>query len=138
MEYIHTDKDGNQVKYTEEMIKNLIVDLDYQREKSTKYYTEKVNIKDKVYEFFKDRYDTGDEEITCSVEDVNELLESIGSDKLKSLYTVTGRIDFTVVDVEADSEEDAREAVESWLTLEYNGEGSADDWSIETIEASAQ
>lgn len=138
MEYIHTDKDGNQVKYTEEMIKNLIVDLDYQREKSLKNYYEKINIKDKVYEFFKDRYDTGDEEITCSVEDVNELLESIGSDKLKSLFTVTGRIDFTVVDVEADSEEDAREAVEGWLTLEYNGEGSADDWSIETIEASAQ
>lgn len=138
MEYIHTDKDGNQVKYTDEMIKNVIQDLDYHREKSSKYWTQRVEVINKVYEFFKDRYDSGDEEITCSVDDVNELLESIGSDKLKSLYTVTGRIDFTIVDVEADSEEDAREIVEGWLTVEYNGEGSVDDWSLDGVEASQQ
>lgn len=138
MEYLHTDKDGNQVKYTDEMIKRVIEDLDYHKDKANKYWLEKAQNREKVYEFFKDRYNTGDEEITCSVEDVNELLESIGSDKLKSLFTVTGRIDFSIVDVEADSEEDARETVESWLTVEYNGEGSVDDWSIESLDASQQ
>lgn len=138
MEYIHTDKDGNQVKYTDEMIKNVIQDLEYYKNTATEVRSRNLAIRQEVYNFFNERYDSGDEEITCSVDDVNELLESIGSEKLKSLYTVTGRIDFTIVDVEADSEEDAREAVESWLTLEYNGEGSADDWSIDSLDASKQ
>ena len=138
MEYLHTDKDGNTVKYTDEMIKNAIVDLDYQRESANKNWLEKVQLRDKVYEFFKDRYDTGDEEITCSVEDVNELLESIGSDKLKSLYTVTGRINFVITDIEADSEEDARDIVEAELTLEFNGDGNLDEWDLDSTDASQQ
>ena len=138
MEYIHTDKDGNQVKYTDEMIKNAIVDLDYQKESANKHWLEKVQLRDKVYEFFKDRYDTGDEEITCSVEDVNELLESIGSDKLKSLYTVTGRINFVITDIEADSEEDARDIVEAELTVEFNGDGNLDEWDVDISDTSQQ
>ena len=138
MEYLHTDKDGNQVKYTDDMIKRVIEDLDYHKDKANKYWLEKAQIREKVYDFFKERYDLDIDVITCSVEDVNELLESIGSDKLKSLYTVTGRIDFVVTDVEADSEEDARETVESWLTVEYNGEGNVDDWSIDSLDASQQ
>ena len=138
MEYLHTDKDGNQVKYTDEMIKRVIEDLDYHKDKANKYWLEKTQNTEKVYDFFKERYEIGNEEIVCSVDDVNELLESIGSDKLKSLYTVTGRIDFVVTDVEADSEEDARETVESWLTVEYNGEGNVDDWSIDSLDASQQ
>ena len=138
MEYLHTDKDGNTIKYTDEMIKNAIHNLDYQREKASKYWTEKVELRDKVYEFFKDRYDTGDTEITCTVEDVNELLESIGSDKLKSLFTVTGRINFVITDIEADSEEDARDIVESELTVEFNGDGNLDEWDIDSADASQQ
>jgi uncharacterized protein with GYD domain len=138
VEYLHTDKDGNQVKYTDEMIKRVIEDLDYHKDKANKYWLEKTQNTEKVYDFFKERYEIGNEEIVCSVDDVNELLESIGSDKLKSLYTVTGRIDFVVTDVEADSEEDARETVESWLTVEYNGEGNVDDWSIDSLDASQQ
>ena len=138
MEYIHTDKDGNQVKYTDEMIKRVIEDLDYHKEKANKYYIEKVQIREKVYEFFKDRYNTGDIEIICTVEDVNELLESIGSDKLKSLFTVTGRINFVITDIEADSEEDARDIVENDLTVEFNGDGNLDEWDIDSADASQQ
>lgn len=138
MEYLHTDKDGNTVKYTDEMIKNAIQDLDYQREKASKYWTEKVQLKDKVYEFFNYRYDTGDTEITCTVEDVNELLESIGSDKLKSLFSVSGRINFVITDIEADSEEDARDIVESELNLEFNGDGNLDEWDVDISDTSQQ
>jgi hypothetical protein len=138
MEYLYTDKDGNTIKYTDEMIKNTIQDLDYQKEKANKYWVEKAQVREKVYEFFKDRYDTGDTEITCTVDDVNYLLESIGSEKLKALFTVTGRIDFTIVDIEAESEEDAREIVENELSLEFNGDGNLDDWSIDSYEASQQ
>lgn len=138
MEYLHTDKDGNTIKYTDEMIKNTIQDLDYQKDKANKYWVEKAQLREKVYEFFKDRYDTGDTEIICTVEDVNDLLESIGSDKLKALFTVNGRIDFTIVDIEADSEDDARDIVENWLTVEFNGDGNVDDWSLEVSDVSQQ
>ena len=138
MEYLHTDKDGNQVKYTDEMIKRVIEDLDYQKDKANKYWLEKTQIREKVYEFFKERYEICNEEITCSVDDVNYLLESIGSEKLKALFTVTGRIDFTIVDIEAESEEDAREIVENELSLEFNGDGNLDDWSIDSTDASQQ
>lgn len=138
MEYLHTDKDGNTIKYTDEMIKRVIEDLDYHKEKANKYWLEKAQNREKVYEFFKDRYDTGDTEITCSVEDVNELLESIGSDKLKSLFTVTGRINFVITDIEADSEEDARDIVEAELTLEFNGDGNLDEWDLDSTDASQQ
>lgn len=138
MEYLYTDKDGNTIKYTDEMIKNTIQDLDYQREKANKYWVEKAQVREKVYEFFKDRYDTGDTEITCTVEDVNKLLESIGSDKLKSLFTVTGRINFVITDIEADSEEDARDIVENDLTVEFNGDGNLDEWDIDSVDASQQ
>ena len=138
MEYLHTDKDGNQVKYTDEMIKSVIVDLEYQRENANKNWLEKVQLKDKVYEFFNYRYNTGDTEITCTVEDVNELLESIGSDKLKSLFSVSGRINFVITDIEADSEEDAREIVESELNLEFNGDGNLDEWDVDISDTSQQ
>ena len=138
MEYLYTDKDGNTIKYTDEMIKNTIQDLNYQREKANKYWVEKVQLKDKVYEFFNYRYNTGDTEITCTVEDVNELLESIGSDKLKSLFSVSGRINFVITDIEADSEEDARDIVESELNLEFNGDGNLDEWDVDISDTSQQ
>ena len=51
---------------------------------------------------------------------------------------MTGRIDFTIVDIEAESEEDAREIVENELSLEFNGDGNLDDWSIDSTDASQQ
>ena len=138
MEYLYTNEGGDTVKYTEEMIKKTIEDLNYQRDKASKYWLEKVQLKDKVFDFFNHRYNTGDEEITCSVDDVNELLESIGSEKLKSLFTVSGRISFVVTDIEADSEEDARDIVENDLTVEFNGDGNLDEWDIDSVDASQQ
>jgi hypothetical protein len=138
VEYLYTNEGGDTVKYTEEMIKKTIEDLNYQRDKASKYWLEKVQLKDKVFDFFNHRYNTGDEEITCSVYDVNELLESIGSEKLKSLFSVSGRISFVITDIEADSEEDARDIVESELNVEFNGDGNLDEWDIDISDTSQQ
>lgn len=137
MEYLHTDKDGNQVKYTDEMIKRVIEDLDYHKNISTEVRSRTFTIRQKVYDFFNERYDSSSDEITCSVEDVNELLESIGADKLKRLYTVTGRIEFTVTDIEAESEDDARDQVENNLTVEFDG-NIVDDYSIDVNDVDQQ
>jgi hypothetical protein len=137
VEYLHTDKDGNQVKYTDEMIKNVIQDLEYYKNVATEVRSRNLTIRQEVYDFFNERYDSSSDEITCSVEDVNELLESIGADKLKRLYTVTGRIEFTVTDIEAESEDDARDQVENNLTVEFDG-NIVDDYSIDVNDVDQQ
>ena len=138
MEYLHTNTDGTTVKYTDEMIKNVIKDVQYYKDQRQGYLDRYHKARVSVYDFFKERHDTGSDEITCSVEDVNELLESIGSDKLKLLFSVSGRINFVITDIEADSEEDARDIVESELNVEFNGDGNLDEWDIDISDTSQQ
>ena len=138
MEYLHTNLDGSTVKYTDEMIKHVIESNDYNKKKMQEYLDRFHKARVSVYDFFKERHDTDKDEIECSVEDVNELLESLGAEKLKSLFTVTGRINFVITDIEADSEEDARDIVESELTVEFNGDGNLDEWDIDSADASQQ
>lgn len=137
MEYIHTDKDGNQIKYTDEMIKNVIQDFEYYKNIAADVRSKNLNIRQQVYDFFNERYTSGDDEITASKEDVNELLESIGADKLKSMWTVSGRIEFTITDIEAESEEEARDLVESNLSVEFDG-NIVDDYSIDVNDIDEQ
>ena len=144
MEYIYTDKDGNQTKFTDEMVKaalderaQLRIDLEekdnYFQNQRTKLY----QVRAEVYNFFSERYSPGDEEIVCNKDDVNELLESIGADRLKSMWTVSGRIEFTVTDIEAETEDDAREQVENNLTVEFDG-NIVDDYSIDINDVDQQ
>ncbi len=144
MEYIYTDKDGNQTKFTDDMVK---IALDERNELRIKL-EEKQNVIDtqwerihkirkQVYEFFSARYETGDTEITCSKEDVNELLESIGADLLKTLWTISGRIEFTVTDIEAESEDDAYQIVENGITVELDGD-TVGDWSLDITSTDEQ
>jgi uncharacterized protein YifN (PemK superfamily) len=137
MEYLHTNADGSTVKYTDEMIKNVINDLQYYKNTATEVRSRNLTVRQEVYDFFNERYDSGSDEITCTVEDVNELLDSIGTDKLKRMYTVTGRIEFTVTDIEADSEDDAKDQVENNLTVEFDG-NVIDDYSIDVNDVDQQ
>ena len=144
MEYIYTDKDGNQTKFTDEMVKialdernELRIKLEEKQNLIDTHWENKHKIRKQVYEFFSARYETGDTEITCSKEDVNELLESIGADMLKTLWTVSGRIEFTVTDIEAESEDDAYQIVENSITVELDG-NTVDDWSLDITSTDEQ
>ena len=144
MEILINNDDGTTSKFTEEMAISAIKERDQLRQNladKTRYNERNVNtihtMRQSVYDFFNERYDTGDDEITCSVDDVNELLESIGIDKLKKLWTVSGRIEFTVTDIEADSEDDARDQVENNLTVEFDG-NIVDDYNIDIHDTEQQ
>jgi hypothetical protein len=137
MEYLYTAEDGSTVKYTDEMIKNVIKDVQYYKDQRQGYLDRYHKARVAVYDFFNERYDSGSDEITCTVDDVNELLETIGADKLRRMYTVTGRIEFTVTDIEADSEDDARDQVENNLTVEFDG-NIVDDYNIEVNDIEQQ
>lgn len=144
MEYLYTDSDGNTTKFTEDMVKAALDEREQLRnqlkaanELGIARYQKTSDIRGNVYEFFSERYDTSSNDITCTVDDVNELLEYIGADKLKRLFTVSGRIEFTVTDIEADSEDEARDMVESNLTVEYDG-NMVDDYNIDIHDVDQQ
>jgi hypothetical protein len=138
MEYLHTNADGSTTKYTEDMIKATIIDKTYYQNKYYDYTSRVSNNREAVYEFFKDRYDSSSDEITVTVDDVNELLESIGSSKLKILFTVTGTINFVVTDIEAETEQEANDIVHDMLTVDFGGDGNLDEWDIDISETNAQ
>jgi len=144
VEYLYTDSNGNTTKFTEDMVKAALDEREQLRnqlkaanELGIARYQKTSDIRGNVYEFFNERYDSSSDDITCTVDDVNELLEYIGADKLKRLFTVSGRIEFTVTDIEADSEEEARDMVESNLTVEYDG-NMVDDYSVEINDVDQQ
>ena len=144
MEYLYTDSNGNTTKFTEDMVKAALDEREQLRnqlkaanELGIARYQKTSDIRGNVYEFFNERYDSSSDDITCTVDDVNELLEYIGADKLKRLFTVSGRIEFTVTDIEADSEEEARDMVESNLTVEYDG-NMVDDYNVEINDVDQQ
>jgi hypothetical protein len=116
----------------------LRTEVDELQAKASKYWLERHNMQTKVYEFFRDRYEAGDDEITCDKEDVNERLESIGTEKLKSLFTVKGTITFVLTDVEADSEEEAERIAESEVTMSFDGDGDLSDWDVEISDTTQQ
>jgi hypothetical protein len=75
MEYIYTDKDGNQTKFTDEMVKialdernELRIKLEEKQNLIDTHWENKHKMRKQVYEFFSARYETGDTEITCSKE----------------------------------------------------------------------
>jgi hypothetical protein len=138
MEHLYTNEDGSTTKYTPDMINNVIKDRDYYRTSHVTYISRLNQLREEVYNFFKDRYDSGDSEITVTVEDVNEMLVMIGAGSLKALFTVTGTIHFVVTDIEAESEDDAREILTNDLSVEFNGDGNLDEWDIDISDTSQQ
>jgi hypothetical protein len=96
-----------------------------------KLYDQIATIKGQVFDFFNDEYEAGSESIEFTIEQINALLESIGSNKLKALFSVSGTISFTICDVEAEDQNAAEEEVADYLSHDYQGSGMVDTFEIE-------
>jgi len=138
MELLITNDDGSTTKFTEDMAVTAIKERDQLRSELTdantakeKYWDKITTMRGLVFDFFNNEYETGESSITVQVEDVNQLLRDIGSDILKSLFTVRGTINFEITDVEAESEDDARNTVENYLEVKWEEDGDLTDWSVE-------
>jgi len=64
------------------------------------------NVRNEVYDFFKEAYDSEDPWVVENKGDINFLLERIGSDKLKTLFNAEVTITVSIDDIEADDEDD--------------------------------
>jgi len=134
MELLYRNNDGSTTKYTEDMIIAALKERDELKNKSSH-----TNIANLMYQFFYNRFATNDSEIVSTVEDVNDLFKLLGFDKrLKGYFTLNGSINFSITDIEAESEEEAHEiAVDTMAELLIQNTLML-DWSIEIDEISQQ
>lgn len=110
--------DGTTYNFTEESLKELI-----KNEAATKARLEQVHletqesyrklayIRSKVYDFFTEAFEDVTDEATVTRDDVNELLESIGSDTLVTTWSATVEITVTVTGIKASSPEEAEDII---------------------------
>ena len=104
--------------FTEESLKELI-----KSETATKLRLESVSLeaqegyrkiatlRGKVYDFFSEAFDDGSDEATVNRDDVNELLQSIGSDELTTTWSATVEITVTISGIKATSPEEVEDII---------------------------
>jgi len=117
--------DGNTYNFTQDSLTDYIKHAEarkdavasLQSELSSAFRTIS-NARQTVYSFFNDRHSSGDEELTADVSDINEMLDEIGADKLRNLYSATVIITVEVSNIEATDEDDVREAIEDELQVD--------------------
>jgi hypothetical protein len=110
--------DGTTYNFTEESLKELIksetalkLRLESVQLEAQETYRKIASVRSKVYDFFSEAFDDGSDEATVERDDVNELLESIGSDVLTTTWSATVEITVTVVGIKATSPEEVEDII---------------------------
>jgi hypothetical protein len=124
------------VNYTESEVLRFIEkakDTDGVRQFSEDNLNKMRNNRNQVRDFFSEgQWDDG--EFTASKEDINELLESIGANKLTSTYSATYTITGTF-SVESESAEDAEALFTDNVTVDfYDGDIEVDQIEVHDME----
>jgi hypothetical protein len=145
MELLYVNDAGVTTKYTEDMLIMALktrdkFDAENQRLEAINQAEQlRINnlidqnstIRGKIFDFFNDEYEPGVESIEFTVEQINELLDSISCNKLKALFKVSGTISFTIYDIEAEDQDAAENEVVDYLSYDYQGSGVIDTFEIE-------
>lgn len=110
--------DGTTYNFTEESLKELIKNeaatkarLEQVHLEAQESYRKIASIRGKVYDFFTEAFEDVTDEATVTRDDVNELLESIGSDTLVTTWSATVEITVTVTGIKASSPEEAEDII---------------------------
>ena len=110
--------DGITYNFTEESLKELIKSetenksrLQQLQLEAQASYRKLAEIRGKVYDFFSEAFDDGTDEATVERDNVNELLESIGSDVLTTTWSATVEITVTVTGIKATSPEEVEDII---------------------------
>ena len=89
-----------------------------------------------VREFFESRKDGNNtDDITCTVEDINELLRGLGVDQLTNTWSATIFITATITGIEAPDKETAEEMAKDNIEVNYNDDGDiwVDDIEVKSV-----
>jgi hypothetical protein len=127
---------GNTINYTEQEVSNYIrrsKEADALQQVSSEYRTQAVTIRNKVRDFFSER-EWSDRETTVTLDEVNELLNSIGSHSIQTTYSGNITISVSFSDLDADDEDDAISKIQDEISVDlYNASTNIDDVSVDEI-----
>jgi hypothetical protein len=126
------------VTYTETEVLRFIQDRTHAQMQSQESTRKLIDIRNKVYEFFNSQYSPGDQEITTSVEEINDMLRDIGADELKRTWSASVRIYVNVSGIEAASKEEVEDFIRDDINVELqsiDGEIWVDDVEVNDISA---
>jgi hypothetical protein len=134
--------DGTTYNFTEESLKELIKSETALKKRHEAISTEVqeayrrlVSTRSKVYDFFSEAFDDGSDEATVNRDDVNELLEAIGSDVLTTTWSATVEITVTVIGIKATSPEEVEDFITDNIEVSgYDLELHDPDVSVHGIE----
>jgi len=128
---------GNTINYTEEEVRNYIrksKEVDAVQQVANEYRATANSIRNQVRDFFSER-EWSDRETTINLDEVNELLNNIGSHAIQSTYSGSITISLSFCDLDADNADDAINKIEDDITVElYGASVSIDQVSVDDIE----
>jgi hypothetical protein len=134
-----TNPESNDVvTYTETEVLRFIQDHTNMKERSRMQASELIAVRNTVHEFFNSQYSPGDQDITTSVEEINDMLRSIGADELRRSWSASVRIYVNVSGIEAASKEEVEDAIKDDINVELSsidGEIWVDDIEVNDISA---
>lgn len=134
-----TKADTNEtVTYTEAEVLRFIQNSNDSSEQVQKYIMKSNQIREQVYEFFNSQYEPSMNEITTSVEEINEMLESIGADTLTRTWSASIRIHVNLSGIVGTDSDDVRNQIQDDVNVELqsiDGDLWVDDIEVFDIRA---
>lgn len=131
---------GTKYTLTNQSLAQIIEDKDSLKEELEQAQRKVKSIGWDVREFFESRKDGNNtDDITCTVEDINELLKDLGVDQLTNTWSATIFITATITGIEAPDKEAAEEMAKDNIEVNYNDDGDiwVDDVEVQSVHAEA-
>ena len=131
---------GTKYTFTNESLTRLIEDKENLKVEVTQAERKVKSMGWDVREFFESRKDGNNtDDITCTVEDINELLRSLGVDQLTNTWSATIFITATITGIEAPDKETAEEMAKDNIDVNYNDDGDiwVDDIEVQSVHPEA-
>jgi hypothetical protein len=136
--------DGTTYNFTEESLKELIKSetssksrLQQVQLEAQEAYRKLTSIRSNVHDFFTEAFDgsVDEDETTVTRDEVNALLESIGSDMLTTTWSATVEITVNISGIKATSKEEVEDIINDNIEVSgYDLDIDSQDMSISDIE----
>jgi len=127
---------GTKYTLTNQSLAQIIEDKDSLKEELEQAQRKVKSIGWDVREFFESRKNGNNtDDITCTVEDINELLSSLGVDQLTNTWSATVWISATITGIEASSKDEAENIIKDNVEVNYNDDGDiwVDDVEVKSV-----
>ena len=131
---------GTKYTLTNQSLAQIIEDKDSLKEELEQAQRKVKSIGWDVREFFESRKNGNNtDDITCTVEDINELLKDLGVDQLTNTWSATVWISATITGIEACSKDEAENIIKDNVEVNYNDDGDiwVDDIDVQSVHAEA-